>query len=241
MKGKMFWIVAVVLLLSLAAPAAQASSGDSLSPGRTGQEAAIPTDAAALPELPAVEIRMTAISNSSGVSSQRVAAEQLMQAVETVAGGDAVRITIAADSGEEVSSVSAAVPREALAAVADRTDAEVSVVSQLGQITLSNAAVAGIVEQSEASEITVTMTREASGTEVDILSGGKSITGWSSVDGPAVLSPLAVQMEDVPSGGGDMRQYAAWACIAAAVLILAGIAVRRCLGFWKSESIEEES
>lgn len=241
MRGKTYLLLVVVLLLSLTAPAAHASSGDPLSPARTGQESGVPADAVPLPELPAVEIRMTAISNSSGASSLQVTAEQLLQAVETVAAGDAVRIAITADSEEEVSSVSAAMPREALAAVVDRTDAEVSVTTRLGQITLSNTAVAGIVEQSEESEIIVTMARGASGKEVDILSGGKSITGWSSVDGPAVVSPLAAAVEDVHGGVRNVRLYAAWACIAAAVLILAGMMMKRCQGSRKSESFEKKS
>ena len=221
MKRKTLVMLVMILLLSLAAPTAHAS--DPLSPGRTGQET--PSAAAPLAELPTAEIRMAAISNSSGAATLQVTEEQLMQAAETVTSGDAVQITIAADSEAGVSSISASMPKKALAAVVDQTDAEMSVVSDLGQITLSNAEIAAIVEQAEESEITVTMAREASGAKVGILSGGKEITGWSSTDGPAVLSPLAVQ---VAHSSRNVRLYAAGICIAAAVLILAAIVVRRC-------------
>lgn len=222
MRKKLVLLLLAALLLSLEAPAAQAGSNEPRSPERKNGSVQIQSDSAPLPELPTAEIYASVISNSSGTAVMQVAPEQLMQAVETVAGGDAVSITITLDGGEGASSVSAAIPKDALAAVVDQTDAEISVVSPLGQVTLSNTTIAPIIEQAGEADITVTMTRGASGARVNILSGEKEITGWNGEGDPAAVSPLAVQTEAVHSGVGNVRRYAAYICLSAAVLVLAG-------------------
>lgn len=225
MRKRAILTLAAALLLLLTAPAAYAGSNEPLSPERKNHEDGILSDAISLPELPTAEIRMTALANSSGGGILQVTTDQVMQAVETVTSGDAVSITITADSNEEISSISTVLPKEALAAVVDQTDAEMTVASDLGQITLSNDEIGTIIKQSETVEIAVTMTRETSGAKVDILSGGKSITGWSGAEGPAVLSPLVAQLEDTYSSRGNVRLYAACLCIAAAVLLTGGVIV----------------
>lgn len=227
MRKKIFLLLTVLLALSMAGPVAQADSGDPLSPGRSNSQASIQSDDIPLLELPTAEISMEALANSSGEAVMQVSAEQMMEAVESVVSGDAVSITIAANGADGASSVSAAIPREALAAAAERTNAEMSVVSELGQVTLSHTAIASIVEQAEDEDITVAMTRAADEADVkiDILSGGMSITNWVGMDTaqPMVVSPLAVQQGAAhDSGGVSVRLYAAYLCIAAAVLTLVG-------------------
>lgn len=227
MRKKIFLLLAALLVLSMAGPAARAGSGGPLSPGRSNSQASIQSDDIPLLELPTAEISMEVLADSGGEAAVQVSAEQMMEAVESVASGDAVSITIAANGADGASSVSAAIPRKALAAAAERTNAEISVVSEIGQVTLSHTAIASIVEQAEDEDITVAMTRTAEETNVkiDILSGGRSIPDWAGMDTAQsmVVSPLAAQRGAAPdSGGASVRRYAAGLCIAAAVLTLAG-------------------
>lgn len=227
MRKKIFLLLAALLVLSMAGPAARAGSGGPLSPGRSNSQASIQSDDIPLLELPTAEISMEALADSGGEAAVQVSAEQMMEAVESVASGDAVSITIAANGADGASSVSAAIPREALAAAAERTNAEISVVSEIGQVTLSHTAIASIVEQAEDEDITVAMTQTAEETDVkiDILSGGRSIPDWAGMDTAQsmVVSPLAAQRgAALDSGGASVRRYAAGLCIAAAVLTLAG-------------------
>lgn len=219
------WLAAL-LVLSMAGPAAQADSGDPLSPKRGDSQTSVQSDDIPLLELPTAEISMEALANSSGEAVVQVTEAQMMEAVERVASGDAVSITVSANNAEGASSVSAAIPRKALAAVAEQTEAEMSVVSDLGQVTLSHAAIASIVEQSEDEDVTVAMTKAAgaSEAEISVLSGGMRIANWDDMDAaqPMVVSPLAAQRGVAHENGGvSVRLYAAYLCIAAAVLTLA--------------------
>lgn len=230
------FLLIMVLLLTLPAPVASASSGARSSRERDNSELSIQSEDVPLLELPASEIFAEAAADGNGEAVTQVAAEQLMEAIETVASGDTVSIMISvtSNSANEPSSISVVIPGEALSAVAEQTDAEMSVVSDLGRITLANAAVASLAAQSEGADITVTMSQQgASGQQLSILSGGKEIVGWDgetpvinklpgalvgSESGPVVVSPLIARTEEGSAGDAGMQMHASYICLAAAVL-----------------------
>lgn len=236
MRRKAILVLAVYFLIALAGPTAHAGSNEQRSRERNDQEISIQPDSVPLLELPAAEV-FAAVD--SGEIYAQVTSSQMMQAIEAVTGGEAVSITVIAP--EEDSGAKIVIPKGAFAAVAEETDAELSVVSGLGQATFASAAVASIAKQSTGEDVTVSLPQEGldADPQISILSGGKRITNWDGEaivspvgsSRPMAVSPLAVQVSD-SNEGGAVRLYAAYACFAAAILIpgacaFAG-AVRKC-------------
>lgn len=226
MKRKLPLLLVMLMLLSMVyLPAASAM----LSPQRNDNEIDIDDDDVPLIELPTAEVVAEVIVDKSGTADVKVEAAKLLEAVESVVSGDAVQIVVAAtaasnpaNDGTAVSAVKAVMPKEALKAVAEQTDVEVAVVTDVGQMTLPHAALASIVGKAGDEDVTFTMSKKSvdtgkellqevlgsamdipedriqggSITEVDILSGGENITSW---DGGAVTLEL-------PIGAGEFEQ-----------------------------------
>lgn len=225
MKRKLPLLLVVFMLLSAVyAPVSYAAP----SPERGGSEPDINKNVS-LPELPAANIAPGITVDQNGAAAVRVDAEQLLGAVGAVLSGDAVKITIAAtaasnpaNDGTNAVAVSMVMPREALMAVAEQTDVELEIVTDIGQMILPHAAIASIAERAGGEDVTINMSQktpdygrdllqEALGaamdipedriqggsiTEIDILSGDNSITSW---DGGAVILEL-------PIGAGGFEQ-----------------------------------
>lgn len=217
MKRKFPLLLVVLLLLSAVyTPVAYAAPGGLPSAERNDEEIDIDENDVPLIELPTADIAAEVTVDENGTAAVALSAEQILGAVESVVSGDAVRITVTATSGaENVNTVSAAMPTEALQAVVEQTDAEMEVVTDVGRMTLPNAAIASIVEKAGGEDVTFNMTRKAvelgkelleevlgtvediaeerilngSVTEIDILSGGENITSW---DGGAVTLTLPI-------------------------------------------------
>jgi len=204
MKRKSALLFAVLLLLSLArAPAAHAASGQP-SRERDDSEINIDKDAVPLTESPASEIVVEATADGNGAVSARPTAEQILAAVESVVHGESVNVRIAVTGmAEDADTISAAMPRGALEAVAETAGLEI--VTDIGQMALSSEAIAAILESAVGEDVTLCMAREpaefgrelleevlggemdvseesvrnGSVTEVVILSGDQRIDGWS--------------------------------------------------------------
>lgn len=206
MKRKTPLLLVAVLLLSMVWTPVNQASAAYLPSQERGEDNSITIDDADVPllELPTAEITSEAVVDGNGTAVVTVTAEQMLAAVETVANGEAVRITVAPTGTEGADSVSATMPKEALQAVVEQTDAELAIVTDAGQMTLPNAAIASIVEKAEGEDVTFNMARQVveygkelleeilgtsmdiseerilggSVTEVNILSGGRNITNW---------------------------------------------------------------
>lgn len=210
MKRKLLLAFAALLLLAAYSPSAYAAGGLP-SRERGDGETVIDEDAVPLIEFPTAEITAAAAADENGSAAVALEADQILEAVESVVRGDAVRITVTVTA--EAEKVSAALPREALKAVAERTGAELEIVSGVGSLTLPNQAVASIVEKAGGEDVTFQMARQGaefgkellekvqgagadvaedrirngSVTEISILSGGRHITSW---DGSAAALRL---------------------------------------------------
>lgn len=229
MKRKLPLPLVMLLLLSMAyVPAAHAAP----SAERGGEEFDIEEDGVPLIEFPTAGVAAEVTVDQDGIAAVHVGAEQLLEAVGSVVSGDAVRITVTAtaapnpaNDGATVKAVSAAMSKEALRAVAERTDAEMDVITDVCRIALPNAAIASIVEKSGGEDVTFTMDqktagygrdllREVLGTEMDIaedrirggsvtelgiLSGGENITSW---DGGAITLELPIGSGGFEEGKG---------------------------------------
>lgn len=227
MKRKLPLLLVVLMLLSMAyAPAVYAAP----SAERNDDEINIDDDDVPLIELPAVDVAAEVTVDQNGTAAVTVGAEQILEAVGSVVSGDAVRIMVTAtaasnpaNNGAAVNAVSAAVPKEALKAVVDQTDAEMDVITDVGRIILPNAAIASIVEKAGGDNVTFNMSQKpvdlgrellqktlgtataidiaeeliqgGSVTEINILSGDTSIVSWEG--GAATL--------DLPIGSGQFE------------------------------------
>lgn len=225
MKRKLPLLLVVLMLLSTAyVPAAYAAP----SAGRNDDEIDIADEDVPLVELPAVEVIPEVTVDQSGTAAAEVSADQILEAVGAVVSGEAVRIEITAtaasnpaNGGTTVNAVSAAMPKEALKAIVDQTDAEMDVVTDVGRLALPNAVIASIVEKAGADSVSFNMSQKPAGvggkllretlgaamdiaeeliqggsvTEISILSGGTSIIGWEG--GAASL--------DLPIGSGQFE------------------------------------
>ena len=216
MKRKLPLLLAAFMLLPLVYPPVTCAAAGLPSAERSDEEIEINEEDVPLIEFPTADIAAEVTVDETGSAAAALSAEQLLGAVASVLSGDAVRITVtAASGGENVSAVSAAVPKTALQAVAEQTDAEVEVVTDIGRMTLTNAAIASIVEKAGGEDVTFSMSQRpaelgmellsevlgagediseariqsGSVTEIDILSGGERITSW---DGGAAALHLPV-------------------------------------------------
>lgn len=215
MKRKLPLLLAAFMLLPLVYPPVTCAAAGLPSAERSDEEIEINEEDVPLIEFPTADIAAEVTVDETGSAAAALSAEQLLGAVASVLSGDAVRITVtAASGGENVSAVSAAVPKTALQAVAEQTDAEVEVVTDIGRMTLTNAAIASIVEKAGGEDVTFSMSQQpaelgmellsevlgagedisariqsGSVTEIDILSGGERITSW---DGGAAALHLPV-------------------------------------------------
>lgn len=223
MKRKLPLLLAALMLLSaMYVPVAYAAP----SAGRNDEEIDIADDDVPLVELPTVDIVPEVTVDQSGTAIVEVKADQIMDAVKSVIDGDAVRIAITATAAPSagndsatVKAVSAVVPKEALKAVVDQTDAEIEIITNVGHITLPDSAIASIVERAGGDNVSFNMNQKpvdvgrdvlqealgtamniaeeviqgASITEINILSGDTSIVSWEG--GEASL--------DLPIGSGQ--------------------------------------
>lgn len=212
MKRTLPLLLAVFLLL-VYTPATCAAAGLP-SAERREEEIEINEEDVPLIELPTADIAAEVTVDENGSAAAALSTEQILGAVSSLLSGDAVRITVTAASGaENVSAVSAVMPKAALRTVAEQTDAEVAVVTDIGRMTLTNAALASIVEKAGGEDVTLRMDRRpaelgmellaevldaaedmeriqnGSVTEINILSGGEHITAW---DGGAAALTLPV-------------------------------------------------
>lgn len=205
MKRKLPLLLVMLMLLSLmCAPVAYAAPGGLPSAGRVDDEIDIDDDDVPLVELPTAKVEAEATVTEDGTADVKVSEEQIRNAIESVTKGDAARISIAAKSTAEsgTSAVKTAVPKQALAAVVEQTDAELEIVTDAGELTLPKAALSAILEKAGGEDVTFKMERKApeaakeqlqaalgatmsgiteeslqggSVTEINVLSGDKSI------------------------------------------------------------------
>lgn len=207
MIRKFFLLLTALMLLSaVCAPAAYAANGDQISVRRYGNEFKIDPNDVPLIEFPTAEIvkELTAAEDGSAVIA--VDADELLETVGAAVSGEAVGIAvIAAASGAEnnsaaVNAISISMPGDALTAVAERTEVDLQIVTDIGQMILPNSVIASVVEQTGGKDITFIMAHKpldadsgpvqgGSATEIDILSDGRYITSW---DGGEVILKLPV-------------------------------------------------
>lgn len=207
MKRKYLLLLAAFMLLSVVfAPAAYAANNEYSSIRRYGNEFTIGPDDVPLIEFPTAEIVKEFTAADGGSAVIAVGSDAVLEAVEAVVSGEAVRIAVIAaapdaeNDSAAVNTLSISMPGDALAAVAQRTDADLQIATDIGQMILPNSVIASIVEQAGGEDITFIMAREplddhsgGSVTEVDILCDGQSITSW---DGGAVILKLSVGVGD---------------------------------------------
>lgn len=225
MKRKLPLLLVVLMLLSMACvPAVYAAP----SAERNDGEIDIADDDVPLVELPTVDVVPEIKVDQSGAAAVDVGADKILEAVRSVVNGDAVRIEITAiaasnpaNDGTTVNAVSAVIPKEALKAVVDQTDAEMNIVTDIGRLALPNAVIASIVERAGGDNVFFNMSRKsveagkellqekmgaamdiaeellqgAFVTEINIRSGDTSIVNWEG--GAATL--------ELPVGSGNFE------------------------------------
>lgn len=193
-RGFPLLLIALILLPAAFAPAAYGADYEYYSIRRYGNEFQVASDDVPLVEFPAAEITAALAVAEDGSAVAAVGSEAMLETVEAVVSGDAVRIAVAAASdaenaGAPVSTLSVSMPGDALMAVARRTEADLQIVTELGQMILPNSAVASIAEKAGGSDVTFVMAHEPLGsghdpdqggtvTEVGILCGGQSVASW---------------------------------------------------------------
>lgn len=164
MKQKMLLFpVAAILLSLLCVPGAYASPGPSEgdSMERGDEQLSIQENEIPLLELPSAEINPQAVADQQGGTVLLVPHEQVEEAIASVTSGDAVRITVTADRTleQENPRVSTVLRKESLAEVAERTDVELEVDSDLGQVLFPHTSIFYVVAGAAGDEIELVMTR----------------------------------------------------------------------------------
>lgn len=206
-----FWgaFLAAAVLLGSAASATSADSPEKQPEGpggETGEGGGFVTEEPDVPEVPLPSADILPEASVSGRTvSAAVSESQFLEALEEVAGGEAVRVTVRVRSAGETDDVEAALPKEALRAMAEQSEAELHVETPAGRVTLPNQAVAasaaaggedvrlhltalpaedgaGLLEGMDVEEARI---RGGSVTAVRITSGGENVSQWDG--GPVTL------------------------------------------------------
>ena len=169
MKRKLPLLVALVLSLSLVlATVANAAPGDVDSPERDPDD---PPPVEEIEEIEDLEVPLDSISAADIIIEAysqvevSVSEEQLLDAMETVRGGEQVRIVLSKDGDPSVGT-SVTIPTKALGAVVDEPYPSVAIYTDMGQLLMPNEVVASIVTQAETAKsetIVFTMTKQSAG------------------------------------------------------------------------------
>ena len=156
-----------------------------------------------MPELDGIEVVLEpkATVDNSGKATASVTAAEFNTILEEAMEAEATLIVIAPSGAERASSISVELPRRALDGALDETSADLAVRTPLGELSMPNLTLAGILSGAGGQDLTVNMawrtisqaeallngradvTEEqmsgASAVEVTITSGSKSITSFS--------------------------------------------------------------
>lgn len=162
MKRKILLFPVTVILISLlCTPAAYASPNEKDSMERNNGQFSIQENEIPLLELPSAEIKPQMIADRQSGTVLLVSHEQMEEAIDSVASGDAVRIAVTADraSEQEQHRVSTVLSKVSLAEVAERTDVELEAVSDLGQVVFPHTSISSVVAGTAGDEIELVMTR----------------------------------------------------------------------------------
>lgn len=156
-----------------------------------------------MPELDGVEVVLEpkATVDSTGKAVASVTAAEFNTLLEEAMEAEATLIVIAPTGAARASSISVELPRRALDGALDETSADLAVRTPLGELSMPNLTLAGILSGAGGQDLTVNMARRtisqaeallngradvteeqmsgASAVEVTITSGSKSITSFS--------------------------------------------------------------
>lgn len=174
MKRKVPLLVALMLALSLVlATVANAAPGDVPSMERDPDDPIIIED----PDVPLagednpmtiddLEVPLAGISSGDIIieaySQTEVLAseEQLLNAMETVRGGEQARVVLSKD-GDQMVITSVIIPTEALQAVVGEPYPSVAIYTDMAQLLMPNEVIASIVEQADGETVVFTMAKQS--------------------------------------------------------------------------------
>jgi hypothetical protein len=155
------------------------------------------------------------VTASNGVASATIKASDITNAITDAKKNDSKAIVIAPEITGTAKKVTVELPKASLSSVASGTDADLTVKTPVGNVTLPNSVLASVASQASGSNVTISLEsvnketaltaaqKEAVGDDpvydVSILSGGKNI---SSFDGGRITVSLPYTLKDGedPSG-----------------------------------------
>ncbi|HWQ80457.1 MAG TPA: S-layer homology domain-containing protein [Anaerovoracaceae bacterium] len=155
------------------------------------------------------------VTASNGVASVTVKASDMTNAITKAKENDSKAIVIAPEITGTAKKVSVELPKASLSSVASGTDADLTVKTPVGNITIPNDVLASVASQASGSNIAISLEsvnketaltaeqKEAAGADpvydISILSGGKNI---SSFNGGSITVSLPYTLKDgeAPSG-----------------------------------------
>lgn len=169
MKRKVPLLAALVLALSLVlAPVAKAAPGDVGSTERDPDEdpiTVIEDDDVPLSTIDDLEVPLAGIGAADIIieaysqTNVSVTADQMLGAMETVRGGEQMRILLSKDGGQVVTTT-VVIPTTALQAVVGEPYPSVAIYTDMAQLLMPNEVVASIVEQAKGETVVFTMAKQ---------------------------------------------------------------------------------
>lgn len=178
------------------------------------------TDTASVPP---VEILVTSIGveadvDESGAATVEVSSGDLLSAMEEINSEGSVRLSVRAEGADNASKVTTVLPKEALKAVAEQTNAELQVESAAGQVTLPNAVLASVVEDASGDSVRIVVSAQTSAHAQALLDGkvavdaaqiaAGSVAEVNSTSGSTALTELNGGSATIalPVGSGDFQE-----------------------------------
>lgn len=212
MKRKLPLFVATFLMMALLCSVAFADRSPALEDADVDDASVPPVEILVTP------IEVEAAVDENGAAIVEVSSSDLFAAMETANSEGSVRVSVRAKGADNASKVTTVLPKEALKAIAEQTNAELQVESATGQMTMPNAVLTSVVENASGDSVRIVVSTQSSAYAQALLDGkvavdaaqiaAGSVAEVSSTSGSTAITELSGGSATIalPVGSGDFQE-----------------------------------